>query len=69
MFDHNVTLPTGELVHNPIRVHPDGEGCEVVFTVRRRPGMSEEEFARDAGLVAADLARLKGILERFEDRS
>jgi hypothetical protein len=34
-----------------------------VFTVRRRPGMSDEEFAEDAEAVAADLARLKRIVE------
>jgi hypothetical protein len=32
-------------------VIPDGDGCEVVFTLRRPPGMSDEDFARDAGLV------------------
>ncbi|HEX5594916.1 MAG TPA: SRPBCC family protein [Micromonosporaceae bacterium] len=63
VLDHDVTLPSGEIVYNPMRVIPNGEGCEVVFTLRRLPGMSEEEFARDAGLVAADLARLKRVLE------
>jgi hypothetical protein len=65
VLDHDVTLPSGEVVHNPMRVIPDmdGCGCEMVFTVRRLPGMSDEEFARDTGLVAADLARLKQILE------
>jgi hypothetical protein len=41
----------------------DGNGSEVVFTLRRRPGMTDEEFARDADLVAADLARLRQLLE------
>jgi hypothetical protein len=63
VLDHDVTLPTGEVVYNPMRVIPDGDGCEVVFTLRRLPSMSEDEFARDAGLVAADLSRLKRILE------
>src|SRR4051794_10331781 len=63
VLDHSVTLPTGEVVHNPMRVIPDGDGCEVVFTLRRLPGMSDQEFARDGGLVAADLARLKRVLE------
>jgi hypothetical protein len=35
----------------------------VVFTVRRRPGMSDEDFDRDADAVAADLALLKRLLE------
>ncbi|WP_204073318.1 SRPBCC family protein [Planotetraspora phitsanulokensis] len=63
VLDHDVTLPSGEVVHNPMRVLPDGDGCEVVFTVRRLPGMSDEDFARDAGLVQADLTRLKHVLE------
>ena len=63
VLDHDVTLPSGETVANPVRVFPNGEGCDVVFTVRRRPGMSEEDLARDAGAVAADLATLRRILE------
>jgi hypothetical protein len=63
VLDHEVTLPSGETVYNPMRVIPDGNCCEIVFTLRRLPGMSDEDFARDAGLVAADLARLKQVLE------
>ena len=46
-----------------MRVVPDGGGSEVVFTLRRLPGMSNEDFERDAGLVQADLTRLKQLLE------
>jgi mannose-6-phosphate isomerase-like protein (cupin superfamily) len=63
VLDHEVTLPSGEVVYVPMRVIPGGSGSEVVFTVRRQPEMSDEEFARDAGLVQADLTRLKRILE------
>jgi Polyketide cyclase / dehydrase and lipid transport len=63
VLDHEVTLPSGETFYNPMRVIPDGNGCEVVFTLRRLPDMSDEDFARDAGLVAADLARLRQLLE------
>jgi hypothetical protein len=64
ILDHDVTLPSGETVHNPMRVIADGAGCEVVFTLRRQPGMTDEEFSRDAGLVLADLRALKEQLER-----
>ncbi|MFJ8863318.1 SRPBCC family protein [Streptomyces sp. NPDC102451] len=64
VLDHHVTLPTGETVHNPVRVIADGTGCEVVFTLRRRPGMSAEEFRRDADAVSADLTTLKRLTER-----
>jgi hypothetical protein len=63
VLDHDVTLPTGETIHNPLRVIPDGDACEVVFTLRRRPGMSADDVDRDAEAVAKDLAALKELLE------
>lgn len=64
VLDHDVTLPSGETVYNPVRVLADGDGAsEVVFTVRRLPGTSTEDFARDAATVAADLGRLGELLE------
>ncbi|MEU1226106.1 SRPBCC family protein [Streptomyces sp. NPDC005828] len=63
VLDHDVTLPSGQTVYNPVRVIADETGSEVVFTLRRRPEMSDAEFERDADTVAADLARLKGLLE------
>jgi hypothetical protein len=63
VLDHDVRLPSGEVVHNPLRVIAHGEGCEVVFTLRRAEGMSEEDYDRDAAMVAKDLARLKELME------
>jgi hypothetical protein len=63
VLDHEVTLPSGEVVYNPMRVIRDGDGCEAVFTLRRQPGVSDVEFERDAEAVADDLARLKRIVE------
>jgi hypothetical protein len=63
ILDHEVRLPSGETFSNPMRVIRDGDSCEVVFTLRRLPEMTDEEFARDAEAVAADLARLKRLLE------
>jgi hypothetical protein len=63
VLDHHVTLPSGETVYNPVRVIADASGSEVVFTLRRQPGTSDADFDRDAGMVAADLARLKELLE------
>ncbi|MFZ2173349.1 MAG: SRPBCC family protein [Rhodococcus sp. (in: high G+C Gram-positive bacteria)] len=64
ILDHHVTLPSGETVYNPVRVIPDGERSEVVFTLRRREAMTADDFARDAQAVAADLRKLKELLER-----
>ena len=41
VLDHEVTLPSGDVIYNPMRVVPNGDGCEVVFSLRRLPGMSE----------------------------
>ena len=64
VLDHRVTLPSGLVVDNPMRVIADGAGCEVVFTVRCQPGMTDEEFERDADAVRADLGTLKRVLEK-----
>lgn len=63
VLDHEVTLPSGEKVYNPMRVIPHGSGCEVVFTLRRRAGMTDDDLAQDAEAVSADLVTLKEILE------
>jgi hypothetical protein len=67
VLDHEVLTPTGETVYVPLRAIADGDGCEVVFTVRRAPGMTDAEFERDLAAVSADLANLKGIMESDED--
>ena len=61
--DHDVTLPSGEIVHNPLRVMSDDDECEVVFTLRQREGMTDEEFEQDAEAVFSDLQTLKSVLE------
>jgi len=62
VLDHDVTLPSGATVTNPMRVlaHPDGS--EVVFTVRQLD-LSDDEFDRDAATVGKDLERLRTLLE------
>lgn len=64
VLDHHVTLPSGETFYNPMRVTADDSGCEVVFSLRRQPGMSDEDFDRDADAVFADLITLKQVMER-----
>ena len=66
VLDHDVTLTTGLTVYNPMRVIADGTGCEVIFTLRRRQDMSEQDVERDADSVSADLVALKRVLESRE---
>jgi len=63
VLDHDVTLPDGSVTRNAMRVLPDGDGCEVVFTLRRAPGTSDEAYDADAAAVRSDLATLKRLLE------
>jgi hypothetical protein len=66
VLDHVVRLPSGEAVYNPLRVIPGGVAeprCEVLFSVRRRAGMTSAEFNADAAAVAADLEALRRLLE------
>jgi hypothetical protein len=66
VLDHDVTLPNGQSVHNPLRVVPNGTGSELTFTVFRLPGTSAEAFAKDASTVQGDLERVKALLELSE---
>ncbi len=63
VLDHDVTLPDGTAVHNPLRVLRNSEGSEVVFTLYQLPGVADGDFDRDAALVRADLGRLRSLLE------
>ena len=63
VLDHDVVLPDGTTTTNPVRVLAAGAGSEVVFTVRRPPGMTDDEWAADTAAVAADLETLKRLLE------
>jgi hypothetical protein len=62
VLDHDVTLPDGRTVNNPVRVLAHPEGAEIIFTVRQL-GMDEEQFAADAAAVGRDLDVLKRLVE------
>lgn len=64
VMDHDVGLESGVTVHNPMRVVPNGEGSEFIFTLIRQSGMSDEKFAEDRAAVEKDLRTLKDLLER-----
>jgi uncharacterized protein YndB with AHSA1/START domain len=63
VLDHQVTLASGETFDNPIRVTAVDDGCEIVFSLRRQPGVSDQDFERDAEAVLSDLVRLKHTME------
>lgn len=63
VLDHDVVMPDGTTVRNPLRVLENDQGSEVVFSIFKRTGMSDEDFENDAGRVREDLARLKALVE------
>src|SRR4051794_17979331 len=55
VLDHDVTLSDGITFNNPMRVIAHDGGCEVVFTLRSRPGRSQEDHDADARAIQRDL--------------
>ena len=62
ILDHDVELPSG-IFHNPMRVIPNGTGCEVLFTLIQLPSISDEQFQSDMDTVRADLNKLRTVVE------
>lgn len=63
VLDHTVTLPSGVRVTNPMRVIPNEDGSEVLFTLIQHEGMSDQEFEEDAEMALSDLHTLRRLLE------
>jgi hypothetical protein len=63
VLDHDVVLPSGITVHNPMRVVPNGPGSTVIFTLLHLPDVSDAKFSEDAKWVEKDLTTLKELLE------
>jgi hypothetical protein len=64
ILDHDVILESGVAFHNPMRVFPNGRRSEVIFTLLRQRGVSDERFSEDAKWVEKDLRILKDLLEK-----
>jgi len=64
VLDHYVTIAPGVEMYVPMRVVPNGSGSELIFTLFRQPGMTDQKFKEDATWVLRDLTRLKDLLEK-----
>jgi hypothetical protein len=64
--DHWVKPPDGPELYIPLRVIANGAGCEVLLTLFRSPGVSDDAFAHDQDWVRKDLRKLKQLLESGE---
>jgi hypothetical protein len=63
VLDHYVIPESGPEIYIPMRVVSNGDGSEIIFTLFRLPGMSDEKSAEDADWVRRDLNALKTLLE------
>lgn len=63
ILDHHVVVGSGAEIYVPMRVIANGTGAELVFTLYRLPGMTDEKFASDRAWVERDLLALKALLE------
>ena len=64
VLDHYVSVGSGPEVYMPMRVFPNGDGAEVLITVFRQSGVSEDRFVEDTQWVRRDLEMLKEALEK-----
>ena len=64
VLDHWVDPPGSSTIYIPLRLIANGDGCELVLTLFRQPGMSDEKFEADAAWVVKDLASAKRMLEQ-----
>ena len=64
VLDHTVIRPAGAPIYVPMRLIANGSGCELLFTLFREPGISDERYNGDAKFVQSDLDRLKVLLEK-----
>lgn len=63
IVDHWVEMPSSLRVYNAFRIVQNLDGAEAIFLVTRLPGMSLEQFEKDAAHVHKDLLALKHLLE------
>jgi hypothetical protein len=64
VLDHEVTLGSGIKFYNPMRIFPNSDGSEVIFTLYRQLDMPDQKFADDVGSIQRDLSKLKTLLEK-----
>ncbi|WP_315808143.1 SRPBCC family protein [Pseudomonas sp. C9-3] len=63
VLDHDVLPEQAPAIHIPLRLIPNGDGCELQLTLLRQPQMDDATFERDAQWVEKDLRAIKVLLE------
>lgn len=63
VLDHVITLSPEIEIYVPMRVVPNEQGSEVLFTIFQPPAMTEFRLQQDIVLVKNDLQQLKRVME------
>jgi hypothetical protein len=63
VLDHAIYKAGEEPVMMPMRVFPNGTGCELTFSYFRPPGMTDEQFSSAIDWITADFQVLRSLLE------
>ena len=64
IVDHTVIRSSGSEVYLPMRLTTNGAGCELLFTLFREAGLTDEQYNSDANFVQRDLNGLKQLFEK-----
>jgi len=62
VMDHHVDVGSGPEIHVPLRIIGNEGGAEVILTLFRQPGMSDEKFRADKQWVRRDLEGLHDLM-------
>lgn len=63
VLDHEVELENGYTFFNILRVVPNGQKSEIIFTLFRQPDMNQAKLDEDAQMIENDLMKVKELLE------
>jgi hypothetical protein len=63
VLDHEVIQPGKPVVFTPMRVVANQEGSEIIYTMFREPGQTDEEFEESVRGTTANLETLRRVLE------
>ena len=63
VLDHAVFVPGEPLLWTPMRVVPNEEGTDLIFTFFQRPGMTDAAYASAVEWITTDFLTLKSLLE------
>jgi hypothetical protein len=62
VMDHYVDTGSGPEIYVPLRVIANRDGAEILLTLFRQPGISEQQFLTDAEWVNRDLSALATLM-------